>query len=352
MFNLMASKRAVNEEDIYISQLARVFHPPKCIRGNCGKVIGQIVDYKTGKPVGEKFAIYVALCGIEKVSGIMGIIFDGQTDKDGRFSFEIDEGKYCFYYYPLRYDSKYGAELPKRYGYESDEFEVYKGKITKLIRVARLGGDIKVKFVDERGRKVKFKEFFKLGNREEGPVCLRLYNDQYSDKVKSNLVMCDSTERFDNGGRFSNYMFFNLPPGTYDGMMEFYGMEHGRNYASQFIEGIKVEGGKVTTIEVELSRRTGVKGRVTDMKGKPLEDVKCVIYNDYYEKKRPGFIIIAKAYTDNEGNYELYGFKELDNPYKAVFYYEKNGKKYNKSFKLKIIEGKVLKRDIRFDITE
>jgi len=323
----------------------RVFNPPKCKTGNCGKLIIQLLDPITKNPINEKFKVFITEYH-NKYNSFQGSYYDYISDNNGRFEFKIDEGKWCLAFMPCSEESKYAGEpfyIPREKGIVVN---VEKGKITKYYHMVKPGGDIRVVFVNEKGERVKLNDFFKTD--EHDWICFSISNENFTDE-NSDATLCFLPEHFDSDKKLSNYVFFNLPEGNYDCLMDFSRMKYG-NYVSQYIENVKVNGGKTTIIKVELSKRTGIKGKVYDENGKPIKGVKIWISNKYYEKKGSEFIIEAKTYTDENGYYEIFGLKRLPIPYKISYHYEEKNKEGFKTIKINPVEGKVIIKNIKLKI--
>ncbi len=342
LFGVMVVQSGILNAGYFITD--RVFNPPKCKTGNCGKLIVQILDPVTKKPVNENFEIFVAKCS-KKYFSPQSADYDYISDNKGKFEFKIDAGKWCLAFIPCSEESKYAGEpfrIPKDKGIVVN---IKKGMITKYFYAAKLGGDIKVLFVNEKGKRIKLKDFFQTDEHDD--ICFSISNDNFTNE-RSGATLCFGPEDFDSDKKLSNYVFFNLPKGNYDCIMDFSRMKYG-NYVSQYMENVKVKGGETTIVKVELSKRTGVKGKVYDKNGKPVKGVKIWIENKYYEKEGSGFIIMARIYTDENGYYEIYGLKRLPEPYKMDFFYKKNGKKYLKIIKINPVEGKVIIKNMKLD---
>ncbi len=329
-------------------------HPmgiPPCKGENCGKVVGWIIDYNTKLPVEEKFHIGLVDCDRKDVFGYTYAKAAMDTDNRGYFSFTFPEGNYCFIVMPFSKNSKYcGDPYPGYTLGPKQHIKIRRRQITKIKKVVKLGGWIKLKFVDSNGINVDIKTIF--------PTDLTIYfkvRSKWITPVYENAYDLDKMAQ----GYFLDKAAYNLTPGIYDGIVHFgYPSKFNMVYGSQIIEGIEVEAGKTTEALVVvdmLNKKTGIKGKIADENGNPLKEASVQLFSetshismDYGDSY---FLIEARCDTNARGFYKIIG---LDSSYRyelRIYYKRNDGSWVHKVINsIELREGLAIERNIVLNV--
>ncbi len=297
-------------------------------KDNYGKVIGQIVDPETGEPVNEKFQV----CGFNWNNTDpryhLRTWCDSETDENGYLAIDLLPGTYGFLFTALEPNSKYSRmafhpfyeEMPEEYKeIFSLPIRVEKGKITKFVKKAIVGGGIKVNLVDLEGK----------------PVDPTIAFPGRSIKISGyfvnyNLSPGDSYFNFRmKNGELSKYGFF--PDNSWEMRLEFLRI----GYEKVQKKDIVIKPNDITQINVVIDPydMTGVEGFILDGLGKPQENFRI----SFFSKKKPinGYYT---CHTDSNGHYIMTGMPE--GFYKIRIY---DGREYYFMYQNVIIE---IKKDI------
>jgi hypothetical protein len=252
---------------------------------NYGKVIGQIVDPETGKPVNEVFDI-VLYDGIA-VKFSSRVLFHKESDAQGRFVLDLPQYTYYLQFYPMSKKSKYCFSLSpfKLKEEERDILKIEKGKITYFQKKAPLGGTLKIYMADTSNNKIVPTEIFHMKFRIS---CSVKFDDQNPNNIEGDLEMGEVT-------------YSQLHPGLYSVDIGFDGI--GSNNIKK--KDIRIEIGKTTEvyINLDLNNNTGVEGIVTDAAGQPMED------SDLNFSSADSYYV---AFTNKNGYYKLTGMAPGD----------------------------------------
>lgn len=145
-----------------------------------GRLAGGIFDPETKKLVNADFILYVFKQDSEPIPLYI------EKTKGGRFSFQMECGAYYVYFVPIfneagychepnplnLYSRKYPDYIKQQYSYP---FEIKKSMVTRLNKMATIGGLITVSFVDEKGNKVDLNDYEEI----ESPVLI--YRSKFDD---------------------------------------------------------------------------------------------------------------------------------------------------------------------------
>ncbi|MCP4155724.1 MAG: carboxypeptidase regulatory-like domain-containing protein [bacterium] len=236
---------------------------------NYGKIVVQVIDPETNKPVKKKFG--VAIFEYKAKEPLKAVYYVEETDEKGYWSKEVEAKTYEFGITPPPL-SKYC------FGTKADLITVKRGQITKIVQKAEIGGSLRVVLVDPAGKKIDVKQFFLA----ERLLALRTH---WNSSEKDTLNDSEMT-------------FFNAPPGICSAELssDFSGVGYKK------VEDILIEKGKRTDYNFVIDTTTGIEGRLIDKKGNPLEKVCVYLYSE--DDKTSGNV------TDKNGNYRVIGLKE------------------------------------------
>ncbi|MCP4157842.1 MAG: hypothetical protein GY757_59580, partial [bacterium] len=216
-------------------------------RDNYGKIVVQVIDPETNKPVKKKFG--VAIFEYKAKEPLKAVYYVEETDENGFWSKEVEAKTYEFGITPPAL-SKYC------YGSKGDLVTVKRGQITKVAKIAEIGGSLRVVLVDPAGKKIDVKQFF---------LVERLLSFRSPGTNKSEKDTLDDSE----------VTFFNASPGIHSAELssEFSGVGYKK------VEDILIEKSKRTDYNFVIDTTTGIEGRLIDKKGNPLEKVCVYLYS-------------------------------------------------------------------------
>ena len=268
---------------------------------NWGKVIGQIVDAQSMKPVQESLGLEVY--DVNDSRGEMlfssGAGTSFKSDSQGVFERRMAPGKYFLLLVPLKEESEYCVDAnPFNFTELYCEFTVHPGKITRVFKKAYKGGNIKFNLVDEKGN------LLNPDNYEDNWIGYGLYIQTNDGRLSDSIFEGPNTSNFPKT-KFEG-RFLQLYPGIYHINFEFEGM----GYGSKVIRDIVVKPKETVEIKIQLdqSDQTGVQGRVVDQKNQPIKDVKVSAKFLNIDDER--FAQSAQVYTDSMGRYRIIGLNE------------------------------------------
>jgi len=257
---------------------------------NFGKVIIQIVDQDTLKPVNEEFNI--ELYDSKKNIYPANLIETKTTDKNGRLTLELVPYIYYLQFYPTRGDSKYCVS-PYPYLIKDEDrpaIKVEPGKITYFQKKVTAGGILKIYTADMNNvrfnPKDKFKQKFQINTFTNS-------NDLY-------IGVNEGQDDLNDG----ELTIKKLHPGVYWIRVKFRGL----GYIDVEKNDITVYKEKITEviINVNLADNTGIEGVLTDANGTPIDNGDLTFSPRDREKIGQGFVAI----TDSNGYYKLSGMPE------------------------------------------
>jgi hypothetical protein len=252
--------------------LAQQNDDPLLNRDSFGKVIGQIIDPETGKPVNEKFR--VCLFNWNNREGDYERYKDCRffTDENGYITFDAPPATYGLLFYPQEPDSKYSSTPHPFYEKMPEEYKemfscvikVETGKITRFVRKAIIGGALKVTLVDL------------AGNPVDPAVAFPGRSITIKGEFKNyNLVPGSPSFYFRlKNGKFSQKGFF--PDTSWELELEFFRIGYGVFKKKDIV----IEANKVMEINVAIDPNdiTGVEGKIVDELGNPQKKVRISFY--------------------------------------------------------------------------
>jgi hypothetical protein len=249
-----------------------------------GKVSGWIIDPDTKQPVNEEFTVYFYY--IDENFPENPIFFDIKSDKKGYFQRKLVIGKYYIYNTPIS-DSRYCSSPNPLLDYENSPIiQIEKGKITKVVGKANIGGDIKVILVGPDGEKVNAEDVFKD----------KKYSVSVSSKTTGYSISIISTENTSIDKR--EFFFKNLPSGNYE-----ISLFSTANILGIPAYNIKIQSKEMTEYKYVLYLNTGIEGTVTTTQNIPLNNAYIKIRNNSEPK------IFARLNTNSDGYYKIIGLK-------------------------------------------
>ena len=142
--------------------LAQYEDDPSINRDTFGKVIGQIIDPETGKPVNEKFRVCIFNWYRAEIDYDLRKDCSFYSDDKGHINLDLPPATYGFLFNPQKQDTKYAVmyhpfyyKMPQAYKEMfSCKIKVETGQITRFVKKAIIGGALKVTLVDLAGNPV------------------------------------------------------------------------------------------------------------------------------------------------------------------------------------------------------
>jgi predicted transport protein len=311
---------------------------PDCSKGNCGKVIGWIVDSETNEPVKENF--FVAFCDCRIKTGFDPFLDDYiqfliKSDRKGYFSFMLPEGKYCLQFWPESYGSKYSFDPEPVYKNENLQvIKVKRSQITNVKKIAKYGGKLKIILVDTNNNPLNPLEIF----HDKINTAVKLTSQKVSPTIFAMPDLSDEQELNDG-----ETVIHRLHPDKYDVYIEFENM----GYGTQKIPDVEIERKKTSEIRVTIDKnnQTGIEGWIKDVNNIPLPNIEVSVIS---YAKLPYIIDGGSTITDSDGYYKIINLKEQK--YQLEIYGVVGDTKINKKFDNIIIRNNVLlKKDIVLD---
>jgi hypothetical protein len=268
-------------------------------RDNFGKVVGQIIDPETGKPVNEKFR--VCLFNWNYREGDYERYKDCRfyTDKNGYITFDAPPATYGLLFYPQEPNSKYSSTSHPFYEKMPEEYkemfscviEVETGKITRFVRKAIIGGGLKVTLVDLAGNPVD-------------PVVAfpgRSVSTQ-GEIVNYNLVPGSPSLslKLENGKFFKKGLF---PDTSWELDLKFFGIGYGVFRKKDIV----IKANEVTEINITIDPNdiTGIEGKIIDELGNPQKKVRISFF-----QKDESIEGSFRCLTDSNGHFIMTGMPE------------------------------------------
>jgi len=298
---------------------------------NYGILRGKIVDEETGENVSEKFFVRINDSDIKYPIQIeyIGTI----SDENGIFQSELEPGTYLLYFQPDSVTSKYSWDLnPINYPSEKQIVTIERGKITEVIKKARLAGKAKLTIVSKNGERIYPNEI--VG--ENADLSVSFSADWLIDNINDTHFSSEEDD-FNDG----EILIYCLPPGKYNVEIDFSGL----GVISKKLEDIEIKK-KISNeinIVIDLNDPTGVHGEIFYDNGNPLENLKVTVWglegsNDH---------IKASIFTDKNGYYKIVGLKE--GIYKMSFRKQIGERTffYIESRVIKVKEGSLTRLDVQ-----
>lgn len=327
----------------YIFSQSRLGDLPDCDDGNCGKLVGNIIDAETKDNVNENFYIAFTDCAIKDKQKIINgehIFYFVRSDTNGKFSAMIPEGRYCLQFWPVNPGSNYCMDpVPALNDSYSQTVYVKRGKISTIQKLAKVGGHLKILLVDTNNNKINpiellWKKFY---------INVKIT----SEKVSPNILRIGSQTDL-LGLNDGEFIIKNLPPEFYNVNIEFENM----GYGSQSSGGIEIIRNSITEvpITVDLNNQTGIEGKITDMDNNPLKGVH-VTAKSANDKELLFISDFGDIYTDSEGRYRIIGLKEQK--YDLFIYGKKDGVACERNRNgIEIKHGVILKMNFKLDFSK
>jgi hypothetical protein len=308
-------------------------------KDNYGKVIGQIIDPETEKPVNEEFGVCFFNWNYKEYNYRYKKDCTFSTDEKGYIATDVPPGTYGLLFYSKEANSKYSdffhpfyEKMPEKYKEMfSCPIKVEKGKITKFVKKAIVGGTIKITLVDLTGNPVDPDVAFPG----------RLIN---IDGYFENYILAPGSHHFNfrlKGGQVTKTGFF--PDTSWEMELEF----HGIGYGKITKKNIVIKANEVTeiTVAIDLNNITGVEGKIMDELGNPIKNVRI----NFYQKDQ-SIEGDFECFADSNGHFHITGMPE--GFYKIEIF---DGHKYYLTFQNVIIEIKkniLLHKDFILPISE
>ncbi len=308
-------------------------------RDNFGKVIGQIIDPETNKPVNEKFRVCIYNWYYREDDYERRKDCEFLTDEKGRITMDFPPATFGLLFYPEDLESKYTGtyhpfyeKMPAEYkDIFSCVIKVETGKITRFVGKAIIGGALKVTLVDLAGNPVDLAVAFPGRS-----VSIQGGIDNYNLSPGSDSL--DLT--LDNGKFFRQGLF---PDTSWQVYLRFFGIGYGVFKKKDIV----IKANEVTEINVFIDPNdiTGVEGKIVDELGNPQKKVRISFY-----QKDESIEGDFDYYTDSNGHYIMTGMP--DGFYKVEIF---DGHEYYFTFQDIFIEIKkniLLKKDFTITTSE
>ena len=304
---------------------------PLINRDTFGKVIGQIIDPETGKPVNIKFRICIFdwYDSESPYGGRTDCNF--YSDDKGHVNIDLPPATYGFLFHPQERNSKYSGTYNPLYKKMPPEYKemcscvikVETGQITRFVKKAIIGGALKVTLVDLAGNPVDPAVAFPG----------RSVSTQ-GDIVNNNLVPGSPSIALtlENGRFFRNGLF---PDSSWEVDLRFFGIGYGVFKKKDIV----IKANEVTEINVPIDPNdiTGIEGKIVDELGNPQK-----VRINFFQKDR-SIKGDFEYHTDSNGHYIMTGMPE--GFYEVVVY---DGHEFHFFFQNIIVEIKkniLLERD-------
>jgi hypothetical protein len=255
-----------------------------------GKIVIQVVDITTGKPVNEVFTVNF-FNSLEPNNNSSLEWFEKTNDK-GHLVTKLKPGMYYMQFLPESSLSNYELEPSPILSDENMQIvTVESHKITEVLKKANYGGKLKIVLVDPEGRKINPDvDFF-----TNAGVRASLYSKGVLGLLQNEHKSVSSLTGVKNDLSDGEALVGRLYPGTYNIKVGFGFL----GIKGQEIKGIQIFRNQTTTCEVviNIDTSTGIEGYIKDQNGTPLFDLRVKI-ND------------AKTRTDKNGYYRILGMDE------------------------------------------
>lgn len=265
-------------------------------RDNFGKVIGQIIDPETGKPVSEKFRVCFFNWNYREDDYERRKDCNFETDENGYITIDLPPATYGLLFSSMEPNSKYSMTYHPFYEKMPEEYkemfsctiEVGKGKITKFVKKAIIGGTLKVTLVDLAGNPVDPNIAF--------PGRSITIEGEF---LNYNLVPGSPSFYLKlKNGQFSKNGLF--PDIYWEMKLEFLGIGYGVFEKKDIV----IKANEVTEINVTIDPNdiTGVEGKILDGSGNPQKEIRI----SFFPKNRDieGWFACL---TDSNGYYRMTG---------------------------------------------
>ncbi len=308
-------------------------------RDNFGKVIGQIIDPETNKPVNEKFRVCIYNWYYREDDYERRKDCDFLTDEKGRITMDLPPATFGLLFYPEDMESKYSGtyhpfyeKMPAEY---KDMFscviKVETGKITRFVRKAIIGGALKVTLVDLTGNPVDPAVAFPGRS-------ISIWGGIDNYILSPGSASLDLT--LENGKFFRRGLF---PDSSWELDLRFFGIGYGVFEKKDIV----IKANEVTEINVPIDPNdiTGVEGNIVDELGNPQKKVRINFY-----QKDESIEGSFRCFTDSNGHFMMTGMPE--GFYKVVVF---DGHEFHLSFQNIIIEIKkniLLKKNFTIPTSE
>jgi hypothetical protein len=268
-------------------------------RDNFGKVIGQIIDPETNKPVNEKFRVCIYNWYYREDDYEYRKDCNFYTNEKGRITMDLPPATFGLLFYSQERNSKYSCtyhpfyeKMPAEY---KDMFscviKVETGKITRFVSKAIIGGALKVTLVDLAGNTIDPAVAFPGRSvTTQGEI------------VNHNLVPGSPTRslKLENGKFFKKGFF---PDNSWEVDLRFYGIGYGVFKKKDIV----IKANEVTEINVAIDPNdiTGVEGQILDEMGNPKKKVEiCFFPKD--ESIEGSF----SCFTNSNGHFMMTGMPD------------------------------------------
>ena len=158
-----------------------------------GILRGKIINEDTGMLVFEKFLVRINDPNIKYSLQIER--FGTETDDKGLFSCKLKPGAYLLYFNPISRTSKYCWDSnPLNLPEEKQVIIIEKGKITEIVKKAKLAGRLKLIMVSKEGHRINPKEI--VG--EKANFSVRFYANWLLDTFDATFFSADEDD-FNDG---------------------------------------------------------------------------------------------------------------------------------------------------------
>jgi hypothetical protein len=300
-------------------------HEEEWDKDNYGKVIGNIVDAKTGKPVNEFFYISIFECSNAASPKDLGYF---KTDKRGYFEQILNPGIYNLEFCPESFNSLYEMDPAITRIPIKQTITIKKGQITKFIKKAEYGAWLLVRFLDQNNNPLNMQNF--LG--KNGDIDIFVMNEVYDYVRTPDKRFISKKDNADlNDGE---YLIRCLYPQKIELLIKF----GCGGYGSLMSEEMEIERGQTNEmiIVIDTNDHTGVEGIIVDELNRPIKNVRVGVSGQNS----------ACVGTDDNGYYKIVGLKAGEyslNIFKVV-----EGGFINDRYEIVIKPNEVLKKDIKY----
>ena len=268
-------------------------------RDNFGKVIGQIIDPETNKPVNEKFRVCIYNWYYREGDYERYKDCNFFTDEKGWITMDLPPVTYGLLFYSQEPNSKYSCTYNPIYEKMPEEYKemfscvikVETGKITRFVSKAIIGGALKVTLVDLAGNPVDPAVAFP--GRSVSTLGYILNYNLVPGSPSRSLKL--------ENGKFFKKGFF--PDNSWEVHLIFFGIGYGVFEKKDIV--IKANEVTEITFAIDPNDITGVEGKIVDELGNPQKKVRISFF-----QKDESIEGDFSCFTDSNGHFMMTGMHE------------------------------------------
>ncbi len=297
-----------------------------------GKALIQIVDAETNEPIEETYELYF-MSSLNPDDVHQMALRKKLTNAKGRAVIGLESGVYYLHCLPQSVLSEYEMEpSPILFTENRLKIDISKGKVTRVIKKVRRGGFLKILLTDTTGNKLLPGDLFSSVDELTAFVHSFGKFGFVRDRIRSHGSLTNRKESFEDG----EVVIGRLYPGIYAVTLSFglLGIEN------IYKDNITVSRGQTTVCEfrIDLNNKTGIEGYLRDQFGNPLGNFAVRSRN-------------IRTNTNDDGYFKLLGLGENETMIRVHSdEASDNGVFVQKSYGIKLIKGKVIRKDLIIEL--